>query len=106
MSVPDLLARIEAALDTADFAEMGRCAPLLEQAVATLRGADVDLADLRARAVRVSHRLQNAAEGVRAARWRLADIRAMGASGDRLVTYDGQGQRHDTGAGGLLTRRF
>ena len=106
MTVQDLLTRIEAALAKADFAEMACCAPLLEGAIATLRRDDTDLAAIRMRALRVSRRLQSAADGVRAARWRLDDIRAMGTSGDRLVTYDGGGQRQDMGAGGLMNRRF
>jgi|GEM_PF-3576777 len=106
MTVHDLLARIEAALTGADFDEMARCTPLLEGAIATLRKDDADLAAIRTRALRVSRRLQSAADGVRAARWRLDDIRAMGTSGDRLVTYDGRGQRLDSGAGTSLTRRF
>lgn len=106
MSVQDLLTRIETALTKADFAEMSRCTPLLEAAITTLRKDDTDLAAIRTRALRVSRRLQSAADGVRAARWRLDDIRAMGTSGDRLVTYDGQGQRHDSGMGTSLSRRF
>lgn len=99
-----LLDRIDAALTEGDLEDVARCTPLLQEAVAALR-AD-DLAEVRARAVRLSHRLQHAAEGIRAARWRLEDIRAMGAKGDRLVTYDGQGRRQDTGGSGLLARRF
>ncbi len=106
MTVQALLTRIEDALDRGDFSELALAAPLLEPAIAGLRGEGADLAAMRAQAVRMSRRLRSAAEGVRAARWRLDDIRAMGTSGDRLVTYDVQGQRRDSGAGTSLTRRF
>lgn len=105
MTVLALLSRIDAALDAGDFNELATCAPLLEKAVAML-GTDDELVALRQRALRLSSRLQSAAEGVRAARWRLADIRSMGQAGDRLVTYDGTGQKRDAGGAGLLTRRY
>ncbi|MDB6452496.1 hypothetical protein [Falsirhodobacter sp. 20TX0035] len=105
MTVLALLTRIDAALDAGRFDEIAACAPLLEEAVDTLHPDD-DLAGLRQRAQRLSSRLQSAAEGVRAARWRLADIRSMGQAGDRLVTYDGTGRKHDSGGAGLLTRRY
>lgn len=105
MTVLALLNRIDAALDAGNFDDLALCAPLLEEAVGTLHPDD-GLAALRQRALRLSSRLQSAAEGVRAARWRLADIRSMGRAGDKLVTYDGTGQKRDAGGAGLLTRRY
>ncbi|WP_435164510.1 hypothetical protein [Falsirhodobacter sp. 1013] len=105
MTVLALMARIDTALDTGDFAELATCAPLLKAAADALQPDD-ELVALRQRALRLSSRLQSAAEGVRAARWRLADIRSMGQAGDKLVTYDGTGQKRDAGGTGLLTRRY
>lgn len=106
MTVADILQRIDTALDHGDFETLATCLPQLEAAARDVPADAAALRLLRARAVRLAARLDAAAEGVRAARWRLSEIRSMGRNGDRLVTYDGQGQRQDTGAGGLLARRL
>ena len=66
---------------------------------------DQGLADrLRAKAARNAACLQAAARGVRAARRRMTEIRAVQ---DGLATYDGQGKRLDLAQnGGKLTQRF
>ncbi|WP_128254883.1 hypothetical protein [Falsirhodobacter deserti] len=98
-----LLERIGAALSAGDLETVTACTAQLEAEIALIRREDAAAVQVLARDL--GPRLQAAADGVRAARWRLAEIRAMGRKGDRLVTYDGQGQRHDTGGSTSLARR-
>ncbi|MCJ8140571.1 hypothetical protein [Falsirhodobacter halotolerans] len=99
--VEAILNRIEAAIATSTYDVMTDLAAELE---AAMPGADADAA-LRQRAAVVARRLGAVAEGMRAAQWRLEDIRAMGRDGDRLVTYDMRGQRQDAAFGGQIGRR-
>lgn len=76
---------------------LGGAADLLEQALADTHPDAADLARIRTRAAEAQQLLAAAAKGVRAARWRLSEIRAMGQDGGRLVTYDGKGRRAESG---------
>ncbi len=101
--VEGVLDRIEAAIAQGAFDAFVDLSRQLEDAMATLPAGPPDA--VRVRAAHVARRLHAVAGGVRAAQWRLEDIRAMGRNGDRLVTYDGQGRRQDAGTGGQIARR-
>lgn len=100
-------AMLDAALDAVragDFDALSGFDP--EAALPTLQGADAAaLARVRRKAERLSDCLGAAGKGIRAARWRVAEIAAMGRNGDRLVTYDGKGRRAEGGGSGALTQR-
>lgn len=79
----------------------------MERALAAMDPADAAaLAGVRARAAEAASLLDAAGKGVRAARWRLAEIRAMGTDGGRLVTYDGKGRRAEEGASLAMMQRL
>ncbi|WP_045387744.1 hypothetical protein [Falsirhodobacter sp. alg1] len=106
-TLEDVMTQVENALSSGQFERLGGLDTALEDGIRTLRMSDgAHLAALHAKAQRLSRKLAAAAEGVRAASWRLADIRAMGATGASLVTYDGQGRRADAAAQTTLSRRL
>lgn len=102
------MTKLEAMLDAAleavkcgDFAALALFDPQIDAA----ENADAPtLARVRAKAERLSQCLEAAGKGIRAARWRVAEIGAMGRDGDRLVTYDGKGRRSEGGVAGMVQR--
>lgn len=99
--------RLEAELDRLLAAVKSGDLAALSDLTLEVEAADAPtLARIRAKAERLALCLDAAAKGVREARWRVADIRAMGRDGESLVTYDGQGRRADLGAGRALAQRF
>lgn len=89
-----------------DFTALEGMAESLEHELSLLDGQDAaGLARIRARASEVQVLLDAALRGLRAARFRVGEIRSMGADGSRLVTYDGRGQRAESGlARGMMQR--
>jgi len=101
-----LLDQVHAAIVAGDLLLVRAMAGEIDSLLADLpRLADQGLADrLRAKAERNAACLQAAARGVRAARRRIAEIRA---AQDGLATYDGKGKRQELPQGnGTLAQRL
>ncbi len=90
------LDRMQAALRSGRIAELPECAAALDASLGAVRQAGGgaihpdDLERLRARALRTAATLGAAALGIRAARRRLAEIRAIA---DGFSSYDPTGRR-------------
>lgn len=106
MTLREKLDGLIARLHAGDIEALEGTAAELEQALALVDPADAAaLAAIHARAAEAASLLEAAGRGVRAARWRLAEIRAMGTDGGRLVTYDGKGRRAEEGTALAMMQR-
>lgn len=93
---------IRAALRRGDYASLPDLARLAEAQMLSLTAPDAAaLHALRARAQATGACLMAAANGIRAAERRLAELREGAVS-----TYDPQGRRHRLSAGEAATRRY
>lgn len=105
MSVEAGLDRLIAALRGGGIEDLGGLAEALEAELARIGPLDGAAAQrIRDRAQEAALLLEAAAKGVRAARRRIAEIRATGQDGAGLSTYGPGGQRAPLQAPGVIQR--
>ena len=101
----DCLGRLDDVLDQGAHDRLATLAPRMEELMSLLvsqPGRPADLRELAARAGRVLRRLEAAAQGLRAARRRIEEIRGAAAGS---ATYDGNGRRMPMTAGAVQLHR-